>query len=239
MLRLCSKFCQISTLLLHSVNSSHHGAVGSASAWQTRGRGFEPWWCVTFLAENIPVLNGRLVIRLISHHYGRPKVTFKIRKLSLKKSTLLTEKKNRTSRERHKSALYLKLEKCKLFKMCSARFSWKTHRKCFKTLWKNPNDRTSAPGPRRAKRDDSFGFFNIHSVEYQNNEGGDIKKLWPFGDFEILFEKKTTMRILNSLIVPENVKGDPLGHHRFRCEISKRNWKGWHFSIARYCMLPI
>ena len=36
------KFCQISTLLLHLVNSSHHGAVGSASAWQTRGRGFEP-----------------------------------------------------------------------------------------------------------------------------------------------------------------------------------------------------
>ena len=36
------KVCQISTLLLHLVNSSHHGAVGSASAWQTRGRGFEP-----------------------------------------------------------------------------------------------------------------------------------------------------------------------------------------------------
>ena len=36
------KFCQISTLLLHLVNSSHNGAVGGASAWQTRGRGFEP-----------------------------------------------------------------------------------------------------------------------------------------------------------------------------------------------------
>ena len=36
------KFCQISTLLLHLVNSSHHGGVGSASTWQTRGRGFEP-----------------------------------------------------------------------------------------------------------------------------------------------------------------------------------------------------
>ena len=32
----------INLLLLHLVNSSHHGAVGSASAWQTRGRGFEP-----------------------------------------------------------------------------------------------------------------------------------------------------------------------------------------------------
>ena len=31
------KFCQISTLLLNLVNSSHQGAVGSASAWQTRG----------------------------------------------------------------------------------------------------------------------------------------------------------------------------------------------------------
>ena len=27
--------------LLHLVNSSHHGAVGSVSAWQTRGRAFE------------------------------------------------------------------------------------------------------------------------------------------------------------------------------------------------------
>ena len=36
------KSCQNSTLLLHSVNSSHHGAVGSSSAWQTRCRGFEP-----------------------------------------------------------------------------------------------------------------------------------------------------------------------------------------------------
>ena len=37
-------FCQIFTLLLHLVNSNHDGAlaVGSASAWQTRGRGFEP-----------------------------------------------------------------------------------------------------------------------------------------------------------------------------------------------------
>ena len=37
-----SKFCQNSVLLLHLVNSSHHSAVGTASAWQTRGRGFEP-----------------------------------------------------------------------------------------------------------------------------------------------------------------------------------------------------
>ena len=36
------KFCQIFTILLHLVNYIHHGAVGSASAWQTRGRGFEP-----------------------------------------------------------------------------------------------------------------------------------------------------------------------------------------------------
>ena len=36
------KFSQISTLLLHLVKASHHGAVGSGSAWQTRGRGFEP-----------------------------------------------------------------------------------------------------------------------------------------------------------------------------------------------------
>ena len=38
------KFCQNSTLLLHLVDSSHHGAVGSVSAWQTRlgGCGFEP-----------------------------------------------------------------------------------------------------------------------------------------------------------------------------------------------------
>ena len=53
-----SKFCQISTLSLHLVNSSHHGVVGSASAWQTRGLvGSNPCWCVTFLAENIPVLS--------------------------------------------------------------------------------------------------------------------------------------------------------------------------------------
>ena len=44
MLRFLSQFCQNCTLLLHLVNSSDHGAVGSAAAsvWQTRGRGFEP-----------------------------------------------------------------------------------------------------------------------------------------------------------------------------------------------------
>ena len=42
---LCCVFLQILPklhLLLHLVNSSHHGAIGSASAWQTRGRWFEP-----------------------------------------------------------------------------------------------------------------------------------------------------------------------------------------------------
>ena len=56
------KFCQITTLSLHLVNSNHHGAVGSASAWQTRGRGFEPVLMRYILAENIPVLSGRLVL---------------------------------------------------------------------------------------------------------------------------------------------------------------------------------
>ena len=36
------KICQISTLLLHLVNSSLHGLVGSAFAWQTRGHVFKP-----------------------------------------------------------------------------------------------------------------------------------------------------------------------------------------------------
>ena len=54
-------FCQISTLLLHLVNSSHHGAVGSASTWQTRVCGFEPGLMRYILAENNPVLSGRLV----------------------------------------------------------------------------------------------------------------------------------------------------------------------------------
>ena len=56
-----SKFCQNSTLLLQLVKSSHHGAVGSASAWQARGRGFEPVMMRYILAENMPVLSGRLV----------------------------------------------------------------------------------------------------------------------------------------------------------------------------------
>ena len=38
----CYKFCQISSLLLLLVNSSHHGKNGSASAWPTRGRDFKP-----------------------------------------------------------------------------------------------------------------------------------------------------------------------------------------------------
>ena len=41
---LFSKSCQISTLLLHLVEkfSSHHDALGSESACQTRGRGVKP-----------------------------------------------------------------------------------------------------------------------------------------------------------------------------------------------------
>ena len=41
-LRFFSKFCQNSTLLLHLVKPSYHGAVGSASASQRRGQRFEP-----------------------------------------------------------------------------------------------------------------------------------------------------------------------------------------------------
>ena len=45
-----SKFCQISTI-------NRHGAVGSASAWQTRGRGLKPVLMRYFLAEKITVLS--------------------------------------------------------------------------------------------------------------------------------------------------------------------------------------
>ena len=36
------RFCLKILPKLHLVYSSHHGAVDSASAWQTRGRWFEP-----------------------------------------------------------------------------------------------------------------------------------------------------------------------------------------------------
>ena len=60
MLRFFSKFCQNSSLSLY-LKSSHHGAVGSASAWQTRGRGFEPVKMRYIFSGNYPVLSGRLV----------------------------------------------------------------------------------------------------------------------------------------------------------------------------------
>ena len=44
------------------INSSHHGAVVSAFAWQTRDCGFEPVLMRYILAESIPVLSGRLVV---------------------------------------------------------------------------------------------------------------------------------------------------------------------------------
>ena len=60
---LCCVFSQILPnvhFIIPLVNSSHHGAVGSASAWRTRGCGFEPVLMRFILAENIPVLSGRL-----------------------------------------------------------------------------------------------------------------------------------------------------------------------------------
>ena len=57
-----SKFYLISNLLLHLLNSVHQGAVGSASAWQTRrGRGFEPVLIGYTFSGKIPVLRGGLV----------------------------------------------------------------------------------------------------------------------------------------------------------------------------------
>ena len=62
-------FLQILTKL-HFITPyfSQCAPVGSASAWQTRGRGFEPVLVLEFflvsqpvVAENIPVLSGRLV----------------------------------------------------------------------------------------------------------------------------------------------------------------------------------
>ena len=55
-----SKFCQIPTLLPYSEISSHPGAVGSASAWQTRGSGFEPVLMRYIFSGKYP--GGRLVI---------------------------------------------------------------------------------------------------------------------------------------------------------------------------------
>ena len=55
------KFCQISTLVLHLVKPSHHGTVGSASAWQTRDRGFEPVLMHYIFSENIRSLAGVLL----------------------------------------------------------------------------------------------------------------------------------------------------------------------------------
>ena len=55
------KFCQNSTLTLHLVISSHHGAVGSAPAWQNRGRGFEPVLMRYIFSRKYPALSGRLV----------------------------------------------------------------------------------------------------------------------------------------------------------------------------------
>ena len=52
---------QNSTLLLHLVISSRHGAVGSASAWQTRGHGFEPVLMRYIFSGKYPVLSGRFV----------------------------------------------------------------------------------------------------------------------------------------------------------------------------------
>ena len=71
-----SKFCRISTLKLHLVCAyfSHHGSVGKASAWQTRGRGFEPRLKPgIFVAKNIQVHSGRLVIRHALHFADLPK----------------------------------------------------------------------------------------------------------------------------------------------------------------------
>ena len=51
----CVFFSKFSTLFLHLVHFSHHGAVGSAYAWQTRG---------SVLAESFPLLSGRLITKL-------------------------------------------------------------------------------------------------------------------------------------------------------------------------------
>ena len=57
-------FSNSATLLLciECGHFGHRGPVGSASAWQTGGRGFEPGQQPELLVpENIPVLSGRLV----------------------------------------------------------------------------------------------------------------------------------------------------------------------------------
>ena len=66
-----NKFCQISTLSFHLVNSRHHGAVGNASAWQTRGREFEPVLMRYIFSAKCPMLSGRLV-SLVRRTYVLP-----------------------------------------------------------------------------------------------------------------------------------------------------------------------
>ena len=41
----------MTTSLFHLVNSGHHGPVGSASAWQTRGRVFEPALLMRYISS--------------------------------------------------------------------------------------------------------------------------------------------------------------------------------------------
>ena len=70
MLRFFYKFRQISTFLLHLVNSNLHILVTVAQLVERLpGRhevtGSNPYWSVKFLAEIIPVLSGRLVFYCI------------------------------------------------------------------------------------------------------------------------------------------------------------------------------
>ena len=103
------------------------------------------------------------------------------------------------SRERHKSAPYLRLKNSKMTWKCQ-KTQYQTHKKSFETLLKNPNDRPGAPR----------GFLSIHYC---------IKKLNPLG------RKKITER--KSHNTEKTVRRDPLGFLNINSVAKhQKNWRG-------------
>ena len=96
--------------------------------------GSNPWRCVTFLAENIAVLSGRLVFKwLPTNIFITPTIPRKIKKTSpLGSYTPWEYSEGITRRERLKSALCLRLEKRKVFRIYSTRLLCKIYKKVSK-----------------------------------------------------------------------------------------------------------
>ena len=98
--------------------------------------------------------------------------------------------------------------------MCQKKSKYETHKKSFKTLLKNPNDRVDA------LQGGLFGFFNIHCCKTSKIEGGFGRKNIEKKSLNAKNTERGTLWDFSTSILSQSIKNIEGGPFEGKMEIS-------------------